>query len=117
VAKLLSFAKDLSVIIMPDSSTPATGRQLELFRIIDRYLNHGVPAKLAAVALGLTERQFYRYVQKYQQHGIDGIGRKRRKDKGARKVVKPDFQKIIEGLCLQKPKPTLAWVHRKIEEY
>lgn len=88
-----------------------------MFRIIDRYLNHGVPAKLAAVALGLTERQFYRYVQKYQQHGIDGIGRKRRKDKGARKVVKPDFQKIIEGLCLQKPKPTLAWVHRKIEEY
>ena len=35
---------------MAESSTPATGRQLELYRIIDRYLNHGGPAKLAALA-------------------------------------------------------------------
>jgi putative transposase len=102
---------------MTESSTPATGRQLELYRIIDRYLNQGVPAQLAALALGLTERQFYRAVQKYQKQGIDGLGRKNRRDKGRRKVVSADFQKIIEGMCLQKPKPSLAWVHRKIQDH
>jgi putative transposase len=98
-------------------ATPANGRQLELYRIIDRHLNHGVPAKLAAAAAGVTERQFYRFVSAFQKNGIDGLARKSRKDKGGRRGISSEFQKIIEGICLQKPKPTLAWVHRKIKDY
>jgi putative transposase len=96
---------------------PATGRQLELYRIIDRHLNHGVPIKLAALAAGLTVRQFYRHVCSYQTNGLEGLARKPRKDKGTRKAVSNEFQKLIEGMCLQKPKPTLRWVHRKLKEH
>ena len=53
----------------------------------------------------------------YQTNGLDGLARKPRKDKGTRKAVSNEFQKLIEGMCLQKPKPTLRWVHRKLKEH
>ena len=98
-------------------ATPADERQLELYRLIDRYLNQGVSAKLAASEAGVTERQFYRLVRSCEADGLDGLARKSRRDKGGRRIISTELQKIIEGACLQKPKPTLAWVHRKIKDY
>ena len=116
VAKVRTFAKDLKQTRMTNAN-PATGRQLELYRLVDRHLNHGVPVKLVAAEAGMTERQFYRLMHAYQTGGLDGLARKSRKDKGGSRIVPGDFQKIIEGMCLQRPKPTLAWVHRKVKDY
>jgi putative transposase len=99
------------------SESPEDGRQLELYRHIERHLNHGVPVRRAAQEAGMTERQFYRLLHAYRDAGFDGLGRKDRRDIGSRKSVSEELQKVIEGLCLQKPKPTLAWVHRKIAEH
>lgn len=96
---------------------PSSGRQLELYALIERHLNQGVPVRCVAQEAGITERQFYRLLEAYRSNGLEGLAYKARRDGGVRKSVTDVLQKIIEGLCLQRPKPTLAWVHRKIDEY
>jgi putative transposase len=100
------------------SETPGVeGRSLELFRLIERHLNQGVPIKCVAEEADMTERQFYRLLSAYRYKGLAGLSRKPRRDAGGRRVVSEILRKVIEGLCLQKPKPTLSWVHRKVHEY
>lgn len=98
------------------SESPGGGRQLELYRHIERHLNHGVPVRRAAQEAGVTERQFYRLLDAYRTGGLGNLARKPRRDSGKRKSVTDTLQKVIEGLCLQKPKPSLAWVQRKVAE-
>src|SRR5271168_1545498 len=96
---------------------PINERQLEVYRLIDRHLNHGVAVKLLAIEAGISERQFYRLMRSYQTGGLEGLARRSRSDKAGRRAVTSELQNVIEGMCLKKPKPTLAWVHRKIKEY
>ncbi len=93
------------------------GRQLELYRLIERHLNQGVPIRRVAEEAGMTERQFYRLLKSYRTRGFAGISRKARKDAGGRKVVTEVLQQLIEGLCLQRPKPSLSWVHKQVVQY
>ncbi|NJL72386.1 MAG: DDE-type integrase/transposase/recombinase [Candidatus Competibacteraceae bacterium] len=93
------------------------GRQLELYRLIERHLNQGVPIRRVAEEAGMTERQFYRLLKSYRAKGFAGISRKSRKDAGGRKVVTEVMQQLIEGLCLQRPKPSLSWVHKQVVQY
>ncbi len=99
------------------SESPGDGRSLELYRHIERHLNHGVPVRRAAQEAGITERQFYRLLHSFRTEGWEGLARKSRRDSGSRKSVDELLKKIIEGLCLQRPKPSLAWVHRKVSEH
>jgi putative transposase len=99
------------------SESPAAGRQLELYRHVERHLNHGVPIRRAAQEAGVTERQFYRLLEAYRTGGMEALARKLRSDSGSRKAVTEILQKVIEGLCLQKPKPSIAWVHRTVAAY
>jgi putative transposase len=60
-------------------------------------------------------RTAQRWVRRYRKEGIAGLARKDRHDKD-----KPRFstslQQVIEGLALQKPRPSIATVHRKAVE-
>lgn len=60
-------------------------------------------------------RTAQRWVRRYRMEGIAGLARKTRDDKDHPRRS-PSLRQIIEGLALQKPRPSIATVHRKAVE-
>ena len=58
------------------------GRSLELYRLIERHLNQGVPIKCVAEEADMTERQFYRLLKSFRAEGFAGLTRRHRRDAG-----------------------------------
>ena len=60
-------------------------------------------------------RTAQRWVRRYRMEGIAGLVRKSRADKNQPRCA-PSLRQIIEGLALQKPRPSVATVYRKAVE-
>jgi putative transposase len=58
-------------------------------------------------------RTLRRWVRQYRAHGLAGLIRAARKDQGQRRSVTSHLQQVIEGLALQKPRRTVANIHRE----
>jgi len=86
---------------------------LEHFRLIRPFLEDGVPLTDIAAFHQLSLRTLRRWVQQYRAHGLAGLIRAARKDQGQRRSLTPQLQHIIEGLALQKPRRTVANIHRE----
>src|SRR2546421_3870520 len=86
---------------------------LEHFRLIRPFLEDGVPLTDIAAFHQLSLRTLRRWVQQYRAHGLAGLMRAARKDQGQRRSLTPQLQHIIEGLALQKPRRTVANIHRE----
>jgi putative transposase len=86
---------------------------LEHFRLIRPFLEDGVPLTQIAAVHQLSVRTLRRWVQQYRLHGLAGLIRAARKDKGQRRSVMAHLQQVIEGLALQKPRRTVAQIHRE----
>jgi putative transposase len=86
---------------------------LEHFRLIRPFLEDGVPLTDIAAFHQLSLRTLRRWVQQYRAHGLPGLIRAARKDQGQRRSLTPQLQYIIEGLALQKPRRTVANIHRE----
>ncbi len=54
-----------------------------------------------------------RWAACYQQQGLVGLARKSRADRGKHRRCVPELVRLIEGLALQAPPPTAAFVHRQ----
>lgn len=89
---------------------------LKLVRLLNRHLMEGVSVNTLALESGKSERTIWRLLGIYKKEGLEGLARKHRSDKGYRKI--PDKLKtVIEGMCFRKPGTSLAWIHKKVEEY
>jgi putative transposase len=86
---------------------------LARFHLIRLFLDDGVPLTHIAAAHQLSVRTLRRWVQQYRAHGLAGLIRAARKDQGHRRALPPQLQHIIEGLALQKPRRTVAHIHRE----
>ena len=82
------------------------------FHIIQPCLDDGVPLARVAEQNHLSERTVHRWAKDYRQFGLAGLCRKARAGKRKRRMS-PTLQQFIEGLALQKPRPTAAAVHRQ----
>lgn len=58
-------------------------------------------------------RTMRRWAARYQQQGLVGLARKSRADRGQHRRCVPELARLIEGLALQAPPPTTAFVHRQ----
>jgi len=87
-------------------------RALERFDALRMYLEDGVPLATIARRLGLTARTVQRWLRHYRAHGLAGLGRRPRADAGRRRLP-ADLERLIEGLALRTPPPSVAAVHRK----
>ena len=88
---------------------------LERYQIIQPFLEGQATLKAAAQTHGVAYRTAQRWASRYRQSGLSGLARKRRRDKN-RRLVEPELKQIVEGLALQKTKPTAAAIHRHVEE-
>jgi putative transposase len=86
---------------------------LTRFQLIRPFLHDGVPLPHIASTHQLSMRTLRRWVQQYRAYGLTGLSKAPRKDQGHRRSVTPELQHVIEGLALQKPRRTMAHIHRE----
>ena len=89
-----------------EERAPRVGR----FHIIQPCLEDGVPLARVAEQNHLSKRTVRRWAKDYRQFGLAGLCHKARAGKRKRRMS-PTLQQFIEGLALQKPRPTAAAAH------
>ena len=96
----------------PNTLTDLTEEQrdeaLQHFQVIRPYLEDGISLTHIARSQGLQLLTLRRWVQRYRAHGLAGLVRLQRKDKGKKRAVTAEIQQLIEGLALQRPQRTVA---------
>jgi putative transposase len=89
---------------------------LARYRLIQPCLEQGVPLAQVAKHHGLVRRTVQRWVARYYTHGLAGLTRRGRADRGHPRHLRPELKDAIEGLALRKPAPTAAFVHRQVAD-
>src|SRR6266851_8154132 len=84
------------------------------FVLIRPFLEDGVPLTQIAQEHHLPLRTARRWVADFRRHGLAGLIRQTRKDQGKRRGLPRDLPSLIEGLALQKPKRSIAAIHRQV---
>ena len=84
------------------------------FAIIRPFLEEGVPLTQVAEAQHLPLRTARRWVAEYRMCGLAGLIRQARSDQGKLRGLPADLSSLIEGLALQKPRRSIAAIHRKV---
>ena len=82
------------------------------FTLLQPYVEAGVPLRQLAQESGTPLRTLQRWVQDYRHHGLVGLVRATRADHGHR-TMNMTLQRLVEGLALQRPAPSIAFVHRE----
>src|SRR6266567_2099640 len=86
------------------------------FVLIQPFLEDGVPLTQIAEAQHLPLRTARRWVADFRAHGLAGLIRQPRLDQGKRRGLPTDLPSLIEGLALQKPRRSIAAIHRQVEQ-
>jgi putative transposase len=85
------------------------------FAVLRPHLNDGLPLPEAARDAGVPLRSVQRWLARYRATGLAGLVRSTRSDTGHRKLPAA-LVKVIEGMALRKPRPSVAAMHRRIGE-
>jgi putative transposase len=88
---------------------------LDRFRLIRPHLEQNQSLHSVARQAGIPYRTLQRWVSQYRLFGLVALARKRREDRGERRVVSSKIKEIIEGFALQKPPLPLAALFRKVQ--
>jgi putative transposase len=86
---------------------------LARFRLLRPHLEEGVPLARVARDQGIVLRTAQRWLRRYRAHGLAGLARRSRVDRGTHRFP-PDLVRLIEGLALQVPAQSVATVHRRV---
>lgn len=87
------------------------------YQIIEPYINDEVLLKTIAKNSGIPIRTLGSWIKSYHDHGLAGLVRKSRGDKGLPRQYDAILQKTIEGIYLKKPMLSSANIHTLIKEY
>ncbi|MBA3469558.1 MAG: DDE-type integrase/transposase/recombinase [Herpetosiphonaceae bacterium] len=105
----------MAAVVLTDLTEDERTTALTRFHVLQPALEHGVPLSTVAQTHQIPVRTLWRWVARYRATGLVGLARKPRSDHGHHRV--PDhLQTIIEGLALQKPRPSIAGIHRQLTE-
>ena len=86
---------------------------LDRFRRLRPHLEDGLPLARLARAEGIPLRTARRWVRRYRDHGLAGLARRPRADRGER-TFPHDLVRLIEGLALRTPALSAAAIHRQV---
>ncbi|HEX5501816.1 MAG TPA: Mu transposase C-terminal domain-containing protein [Thermomicrobiales bacterium] len=84
------------------------------FAMLRPFLHEGVPLPAIARTGGPSLRTLRSWVARYRRHGLARLARQPRADRGTAHRLTPEGQQLVEGLALQRPRPTAANVHRQV---
>ena len=86
------------------------GAALSRFRLLRPVLHNGVSVPAISAASGIPAPTLRRWLRLYRLHGLAGLRRRTRSDRGQRHLP-PPLASLIEGLALQKPRRSVAAIH------
>jgi putative transposase len=101
--------------LLTELSEQQRTQTLQRFHIIQPFLEGKITLKAAALAKSIPYGTARRWVRRYRRDGLVGLAYKRRQDRDQRRM-ELELQQIIEGLALQKTKPTAAAIYRQVKE-
>lgn len=87
------------------------GTALSRFRLLRSALEDGVSVSAASLAGGVPVPTLRRWLRLYRLHGLAGLHRRIRSDRGQRHLPS-QLASLVEGLALQKPRRSVAGIHR-----
>ncbi|MDZ4782927.1 MAG: helix-turn-helix domain-containing protein [Planctomycetia bacterium] len=90
---------------------------MERFRLLQPHIENDEPLTSVAHAAGIPYRTAYRLVSEYRRIGLTALFRKKRTDRGERRVVSAKLEEAVEGLALQKPPLPIAALYRQVSRF
>lgn len=85
------------------------------WQVLAPAVNDEVPLARAAAAGGIPLRTAQRWLSRYQVGGLAGLARAPRAGRGVRRTH-PELVRLIEGLALITPRPSVATITRRLAE-
>ncbi len=89
---------------------------LERFHLLRPTIEDGAPLTTVAREAGVSLRTAQRWMAAYEREGLAGLRRRSRSDRGNCHKLSEQLERVIEGLALKKPKPSMASVQRQAAE-
>jgi putative transposase len=80
------------------------------------HLQDGLSLRAVAQDAGVPFRTAQRWVAQYHEHGLAGLARKERQDRGSRRTLSPRLLKVIEGLALERPRLPMRSISRQVSQ-
>ncbi len=93
------------------SADCADGTALARFRLLRPALEESVSVPALSAASGVPVPTLRRWLRLYRLHGLAGLHRRTRSDRGQRHLPS-QLASLIEGLALQRPQRSVAGIHR-----
>jgi putative transposase len=87
---------------------------LACFAILQPHLEAGVTLRALAAQHSVPYRTLQSWLASYRQHGLAGLARQPRADRGTHRLLPEELQQLITGLALQRPPLSAAAIHRQI---
>jgi len=103
------------MLSLAELSEPARADAFQRYQVIQPFLEGRTTLKAAALAKNIPYGTARHWVRRYRRDGLAGLVTKPRQDRGQRRM-EMELQQIIEGLALQKTKPSAAAIHRQVTE-
>ena len=85
----------------------------ERWRILRLHVEDAIPLATLARSTGVTERTLQRWLARYRTGGYAALADDARADHGVRRTA-PELVRLVEGLALTKPRPSIATIHRQV---
>ena len=85
----------------------------ERWRILRLHVEDAIPLATLARSTGVTERTLQRWLARYRTGGYAALADDARADHGVRRPA-PELVRLVEGLALTKPRPSIATIHRQV---
>jgi putative transposase len=99
---------------LAELSTALREQALQRFQLLRPHLEEGLSLRTVAEDAGLTFRTAQRWVGQYRKHGLVGLARRGRQDRGGRRVISQRIREVIEGLALERPPLPLRSIYRQV---
>jgi putative transposase len=96
---------------LPDK---ARDQASDRFQMLRPHLEDGLALRAVAQDAGVPFRTAQRWVAQYHKHGLAGLARKERQDRGSRRTVSPRLLNVIEGLALERPRLPMRSISRQV---
>jgi putative transposase len=104
----------------PESLTQMSEQErteaLARYQMIGAYLEGDCSQVELARSSGVPVKTLQRWVRRYREHGLRGLARLSRSDRGKRREMPREQWLLIEGLALQPPRRSMATIHRLVCE-
>ena len=101
---------------LTDMSEEERENALARYAIIGTYLEGDCSQVALAKRSGVPVKTLQRWVRRYRAHGLRGLARLPRSDRGVRRDMPEEQRLFIEGLALQPPQRSKATIHRLVCE-